>query len=165
MKDIAFFLLDIQELVSFVFQLSFFLVVSSHDKGIGNFNEQWAKTSHCFQTVLSRQLSRVVITRAYLATRKNTRKRQETIGIHLHGRCRPRSYPVPEATRKPARRQTSDGLQPSYGLAKMSSLVLPSSVIDSVSSWRQGSSEAELPPSASSCPGRSSPCARFKKSV
>ena len=55
------------------------IVVSSHDKGIGNFNEQLlgAKTSHCFQTVRSRQLSRVVITRAYLATRKNTRKRRE----------------------------------------------------------------------------------------
>ena len=26
------------------------IAVSSHDKGIGNFNEQWAKTSHCFQT-------------------------------------------------------------------------------------------------------------------
>ena len=51
---------------------TFFLriVVSSHDKGIGNFNEQWAKASHCFQTVRSRQLSRVVITRPYLATRK-----------------------------------------------------------------------------------------------
>ena len=57
------------------------MVVSSHDKGIGNFNEQWAKTNHCFQTVRSRQLSRVVITRAYLATRKKykkkTRKRRE----------------------------------------------------------------------------------------
>ena len=63
-----------------LFCISTFLfrrVVSSHDKGIGNFNEQWAKTSHCFQTVRSRQLSRVVITRAYLATRKKTRKRQE----------------------------------------------------------------------------------------
>ena len=49
------------------------IVVISH----GNFNEQWAKTSHCFQTVRSRQLSGVVITRAYLATRKNTRKRRE----------------------------------------------------------------------------------------
>ena len=52
--------------------------ISSHDKGIGNFNEQWTKTSHYFQTVRSRQLSRlsrVVITRAYLATRKNTKKK------------------------------------------------------------------------------------------
>ena len=42
-----------RKLVCFVFQLSFFklrIVVSSHDKAIGNFNEQCAKTSHCFQT-------------------------------------------------------------------------------------------------------------------
>ena len=70
------------------------------------------------------------------------------------GRCRPRGYPVPEAARKPARGQTSDGLQPSYGLARMSSLVRSSSLFDSVSSWRQGSSEAEFPPSASRGPGR-----------
>ena len=47
-----------------------------------------------------------------------------------------------------------ENLQPSYGLAKMSSLVRPSSLFDSVSSWRQGSSEAEFPPSASRGPGR-----------
>ena len=72
-KDIAFSLLDIQELVCFVFQLSLLRIVhavSSNDKGIGNFNDQWAKTSHCFQTVRSRQLSRVVITRAYLVQEK-----------------------------------------------------------------------------------------------
>ena len=60
----------------------------------------------------------------------NRTRHAYAIGIHLHRRCRPRSYPVPEATRKPARRQTSDGLQPSYGLAKMSSLVRPSKLIN-----------------------------------
>ena len=62
---------------------------------------------------------------------------------------------MPEAARKPSRGQASDGLQPwAEGLAKISSLVCPSSLIDSVSSWRQGSSEAEFPPSASRGPGR-----------
>ena len=32
------------------------------------------------------------------------------IGVHLHGRCRPRGYPVPEVARKPARGQASHGL-------------------------------------------------------
>ena len=84
----------------------------------------------------------------------NRTRHAYAIGVHLQGRCRPRGYPVPEAARKPARRKAPDGIQPSYGLAKMSPLVRPSSLIDSVSSWRQGSSEAEFPPSARRSPGR-----------
>ena len=63
-------------ILCFVFQLSFLIVTySSQFTWQGHrkrqcINEQWAKTSHCFQTVRSRQLSRVVVTRAYLATRK-----------------------------------------------------------------------------------------------
>ena len=34
----------------------------------------------------------------------NRTRHAYAIGIHLHGRCRPRSYPVPEATRKPDRK-------------------------------------------------------------
>ena len=84
----------------------------------------------------------------------NRTRHAHAISVHLHGRCRPRGYPVPEATRKPARGQASYGLQPSYGLVKMPALVRPSSIFDSVSSWRQGSSKAEFPPSASRGPGR-----------
>ena len=62
------------------FQLSLRIVVSSHDKGIGNFNEQWAKTSHCFQHS-NCPLETAEPSRNYARVpgykKKNTRKWQE----------------------------------------------------------------------------------------
>ena len=67
----------------------------------------------------------------------NRTRHAHAIGVHLHGRCRPRGYPVPEAARKPAREPAPDGLQPTcYGLAKMSALVRPPSLFDSDWWWR-----------------------------
>ena len=72
------------------------IVVSSYDKGIGNFNEQWAKTSHCFQTECpletaepSRNYARVpgYKEKYKKKTRKRREKKRKMNGVEINTRA------------------------------------------------------------------------------